>query len=164
MANQTEEQMAWSNSMGTSGFWFYEANTETSNVAFKMSKIYVDSLTKFQRCQIIETLDHGKTLVLDGKTQSAAHDEKVYHESLVHPALMLHPNPKNVYIGGGGEGATMREVLRHKSVEKCVMVDIDEVRAAPPVAPPPRPGECSRSDLDTFFPRMIDNDSAQKLG
>jgi len=131
MANQTEEQMAWSNSMGTSGFWFYEANTETSNVAFKMSKIYVDSLTKFQRCQIIETLDHGKTLVLDGKTQSAAHDEKVYHESLVHPALMLHPNPKNVYIGGGGEGATMREVLRHKSVEKCVMVDIDEVRAAP---------------------------------
>ena len=109
---------------------------QTSNVAFKMSKIYVDTKSKFQACQIIETLDHGKTLVLDGKTQSAANDEKVYHESLVHPAMMLHPNPKNVYIGGGGEGATMREVLRHKSVEKCVMVDIDEVRT--PAAPPPR--------------------------
>lgn len=126
-----------------------------------MSKIYVDTKSKFQACQIIETLDHGKTLVLDGKTQSAANDEKVYHESLVHPAMMLHPNPKNVYIGGGGEGATMREVLRHKSVEKCVMVDIDEVRPPPACA---RSGEDGRRDLDTFFPRMIDNDSAQKLG
>ena len=61
------------------------------------------------------------------KTQSAARDEHIYHESLVHPALLMHPNPKNVYIGGGGEMGTAREILRHKSVEKVVMVDIDEV-------------------------------------
>lgn len=41
--------------------------------------------------------------------------------------MLAHPNPKRVYVGGGGEGATIREVLRHKSVEKVVMVDIDEV-------------------------------------
>merc|ERR1719223_2002292 len=47
---------------------------------------------------------------------------------LVPPAMLLHPTgAKNVYIGGGGEGSTAREVMRHKSVEKCVMVDIDEV-------------------------------------
>ena len=57
--------------------------------------------------------------------QSCQSDEFVYHESLVHPAMLMHPNPKTVYIGGGGEGSTAREVLRHKSVEKCVMVDID---------------------------------------
>ena len=49
----------------------------------------------------------------------------MYHESLVHPALLAHPNPRSVYIGGGGEGSTAREVLRHRSVERCVMVDID---------------------------------------
>lgn len=53
-------------------------------------------------------------------------NEQIYHESLVHTACLLHPNPKKVFIGGGGELATAREVLRHKSVEELVMVDIDE--------------------------------------
>ena len=51
----------------------------------------------------------------------------MYHECLVHPALLAHPCPKTVFIAGGGEGSTAREVLRHKTVEKCVMVDIDGV-------------------------------------
>ncbi len=66
-------------------------------------------------------------LLLDGKSQSAEADEFVYHELLVHLALLLHPNPRTVFIAGGGEGATAREALRHKSVEKVVMVDIDKV-------------------------------------
>jgi spermidine synthase len=57
--------------------------------------------------------------------QSSEKDEFLYHESLVHPVLINHPNPKRVFVGGGGEGATVREILRHKSVEKVVMVDID---------------------------------------
>jgi len=69
-----------------------------------------------------------QTLFLDGKVQSSEVDEWVYHELLVHPAMLMHPNPKTVFICGGGEGATAREVLRHKSVEKLVMVDIDKVR------------------------------------
>ena len=67
----------------------------------------------------------GRTLIIDGLIQSTHVDEFVYHESLVHPALLAHPNPRSVYIGGGGEGSTAREVLRHRSVERCVMVDID---------------------------------------
>jgi spermidine synthase len=46
--------------------------------------------------QVVDNLPFGKTLVLDGKTQSAAGDEFVYHESLVHPAMLLHANPKRV--------------------------------------------------------------------
>ncbi len=69
-------------------------------------------------------------LLLDGKSQSAEADEFVYHELLVHLALLLHPNPRTVFIAGGGEGATAREALRHKSVEKVVMVDIDKVHPA----------------------------------
>ena len=70
-----------------------------------------------------------QVLLLDGKSQSAEADEFVYHELLVHLALLLHPNPKRVFIAGGGEGATAREALKHRSVEEVVMVDIDKVKA-----------------------------------
>ena len=73
-----------------------------------------------------------QVLLLDGKSQSAEADEFVYHELLVHLALLLHPNPKTVFIAGGGEGATAREALKHHSVEKVVMVDIDQERLHPP--------------------------------
>ena len=93
---------------------------------FTLKDISFDKQSKFQRAQIVTTGPFGKTLVLDGKTQSALFDEKTYHESLVHPAMLAHGAPKRVYIGGGGEMATAREVLRHACVEECIMVDIDE--------------------------------------
>ena len=68
----------------------------------------------------------GRSLVLDGKTQSTEKDEHIYHESLVHPAMLMHPNPRTVFIGGGGEGGTLREALAHRSVEKVTMLDLDE--------------------------------------
>src|SRR5205085_12596997 len=52
-------------------------------------------------------------------------DQDIYHEVLVHPALVPFPNPRSVLILGGGEGATLREALRHPGIEKAVMVDID---------------------------------------
>ena len=64
-------------------------------------------------------------LILDGQPQSAEEDESIYHEALVHPAMMTHPHPRRVLIIGGGEGATLREVLRYGSVEQAVLVDID---------------------------------------
>jgi len=82
--------------------------------------------SKYQRIEVVDTEEFGRVLVLDGFVQSTELDEHVYHESLVHPAMVLHPDPKRVLILGGGEGATLREVLKHKTVERAVMVDIDE--------------------------------------
>jgi spermidine synthase len=81
--------------------------------------------TRFQKLAIADTETFGRALFLDEKIQSAELDEHVYHEALVHPALIAHPEPRSVYIAGGGEGATLREALRHPSVERAVMVDID---------------------------------------
>jgi len=89
-------------------------------------KVTADVQSKFQKIGIIELVNFGKVLTLDGFTQSAQKDEFIYHESLAHPALLHHPNPKTVFIGGGGEMATAREVLKHKSVEKLIMCDIDK--------------------------------------
>ncbi len=81
--------------------------------------------TQYQQMEIMETVCYGRCLVLDGKMQSSERDEFIYHEALVHPAMLTHPSPKRVFVVGGGEGATLREILRHKSVEYVLMVDID---------------------------------------
>ncbi len=81
--------------------------------------------TAFQEVEVVDSLQHGRCLLLDGKTQSAEADEFIYHEGLVHPAMVTHPNPVSVFIAGGGEGATLREALAHNTVERAVMVDLD---------------------------------------
>lgn len=92
---------------------------------FSCEERLVDEKTKFQKVDIVRNAYFGKMLFLDGDIQSAEYDEQVYHECLVQPAMLHHPNPKKVLILGGGEGATLREVLKHKSVEKAVMIDLD---------------------------------------
>ena len=67
-----------------------------------------------------------RLLFLDGTIQSLASTERVYHEVMVHPAMFAHPNPKHVAILGGGEGATLREVLKHNTIESATMIEMDE--------------------------------------
>lgn len=104
-----------------------------------LEQISFNAQSVFQKVQVIRTTAFGKTLVLDGKTQSTQFDEFVYHECLVQPAMLavgwsLGPEkarehkPKRAYIGGGGELATAREILRYDSIEEVVMVDLDKVR------------------------------------
>ena len=99
-------------------------------IEMELKRILHCTQSEFQQIDVIETC-FGRTLITDGKTQSAQFDEFSYHESLVHPPLIhfAHNNgraAKTVFIGGGGELATAREVLRHPDVEKVVMVDLDE--------------------------------------
>ena len=92
---------------------------------YKIKRILYSGKTKYQSVEIIETESLGASLILDGKTQSAQVDEHVYHESLVYPAMLFHPNPRNVFIGGGGEGATLRRVLLNSDVDRVMMIDLD---------------------------------------
>jgi spermidine synthase len=79
--------------------------------------------------QKIEVLDHpffGRVLVLDGVVQLTQRDEFLYHEMLVHPLMHAHPKPETVLIIGGGDGGSLREVLKHRSVTQAVLIDIDD--------------------------------------
>ncbi len=105
--------------------WFVEPYTKNLRFEYRVRKVIWSGETKYQKVDLIDIYAFGKSLFLDGKLQSAEIDEKVYHEALVHPAMFIHPEPKKVLIAGGGEGATLREVLRHNTVEKATMVDID---------------------------------------
>eukprot|EP01059_Diplonema_ambulator_P009498 TRINITY_DN193_c0_g2_i1.p2 TRINITY_DN193_c0_g2~~TRINITY_DN193_c0_g2_i1.p2 ORF type:complete len:319 (+),score=132.97 TRINITY_DN193_c0_g2_i1:51-1007(+) len=106
--------------------WIVEDLEEGLRYSYKLNAILASTQSEFQQVDVVETTPFGRALIIDGLIQSSQLDEFVYHESLVHPAMLAHATgPKRVFIGGGGEGSTAREVLRHKSVEKCVMVDID---------------------------------------
>jgi spermidine synthase len=91
-----------------------------------ITKIYASEQTPYQKIEVIQSSHYGKCLILDGHMQSAQLDEFIYHENLVHPAMVACPNPQKVVIIGGGEGATLYEVLRHNTVEKVWMIDIDQ--------------------------------------
>jgi spermidine synthase len=93
--------------------------------SYEVTRVVARAQTAFQDVEIAETRSFGRALFLDGAPQSAVADEFVYHEALVHPALVAHAAPRRVLIAGGGEGATLREVLRHPGVERAAMVDID---------------------------------------
>ncbi|OEU21076.1 S-adenosyl-L-methionine-dependent methyltransferase, partial [Fragilariopsis cylindrus CCMP1102] len=67
-----------------------------------------------------------RMLFLDGILQSESSSEREYHEALVHAGMFSHADPKRVAIVGGAEGATLREVLKHKTVESVTMVEIDQ--------------------------------------
>jgi len=106
--------------------WFLDFLNGDEGHMHGVETILFAKQTKFQQMEIMVTRNYGRCLVLDGKMQSSEYDEFIYHEALVHPALLTHPDPKRVFIVGGGEGATLREILRHKSVEHVLMVDIDQ--------------------------------------
>ncbi|MBX3023151.1 MAG: polyamine aminopropyltransferase [Bdellovibrionales bacterium] len=79
----------------------------------------------FQKVEVFESTHHGRVLLNDGCFMLSERDERIYHEMMVHVPLNVHPYPRRVLIIGGGDGGTAREVLRHESVERCVMVEID---------------------------------------
>ena len=108
------------------GRWLYEHIAPDLVQAERIEHVLHSSKTPYQEVMIVDSACFGRKLVLDGKTQSSEVDEFVYHEALVQPAMVRHPGPRTVFIAGGGEGATAREVLSHRAVERVVMVDLDE--------------------------------------
>lgn len=105
--------------------WINEYITPWDIYSHGITRILASRRTAFQEMAIVETGAYGKALVLDGKWQSCTGDEFLYHEPLVHPAMLAHGSPASVLVLGGGEGATVREVLRWKTVRRVVMIDID---------------------------------------
>ncbi len=106
--------------------WHFEWQTPREFSADAIDKVIYAGKSKYQIIEVVETFEHGRALILDGRIQSAEKDEWVYHEAIVHPPMLAHPWPERVLVIGGGEGANLRELLKHRSVKEIVMVDLDE--------------------------------------
>lgn len=132
--------------------WLRDDLSKDQIILHKIKTRVASAQTAFQEVELLQTAKHGMTLVLDGTIQSAEADEWIYHESLVHPALLSCPAAGRVAILGGGEGATLREVLRHGWVSEAVMVDIDGEVV-----------EFCRQNLQSFHQGAFDDPRAQIL-
>ncbi len=93
---------------------------------YPITKVLYESKSEYQEILVAESPEFGRLLVLDGVVQLDEKYEFTYHEFLAHVPLHAHPNPENVLIIGGGDGGTLREVLKHSSVKRAVLVDIDK--------------------------------------
>lgn len=108
--------------------WFEEIDPNNNvGMKFKITEKIFSEKSPFQQVDIYKTYSHGKLLAHDGMVMITEKDEHIYHDMITHVPLFTHPNPKHILVIGGGDGGTVREVLRHSSVEKCVMVEIDPV-------------------------------------
>jgi spermidine synthase len=105
--------------------WFKEIDESQSGLTFRVKNVLFTKQTPFQRLDVFETEFYGNVLVLDGCIQITQKDEFVYHEMLTHVPLYTHPNPRHILIIGGGDGGTVREVLKHPEVEHIDLVEID---------------------------------------
>ncbi|MDD2660555.1 MAG: polyamine aminopropyltransferase [Methylococcales bacterium] len=107
--------------------WFTE-QVPWAETAFslKIKQKLHEEQSEFQHLEIYETETFGNLMVIDGCTMVSTRDNFFYHEMMSHPALFTHPNPKRVWIIGGGDCGTLKEVLKHSSVEQAVQIDIDE--------------------------------------
>ncbi|OED33314.1 spermidine synthase [Planococcus maritimus] len=107
------------------GFWYTEKQTENFGITMKINKTLHTEQTDFQYLEMAETAEWGNMLFLDGMVMTSEKDEFVYHEMVAHVPLFTHPNPENVLVVGGGDGGVIREILKHPSVKKATLVDID---------------------------------------
>lgn len=108
-----------------SDLWVEEKFSDFLGLKFKVESVLFSGKSEFQTVDVVETKGHGKMLLNDGLIMVTERDEFAYHDMITHVPLFVHPEPKNVLVIGGGDGGTAREVLRHASVEKCTMVEID---------------------------------------
>jgi len=107
--------------------WFTEqVPAAGSAFSLKIKQKVHEEQSKFQHLEIYETETFGNLMVIDGCTMVSTRDNFFYHEMMSHPVLFTHPKPKRIWVIGGGDCGTLREVLKHPSVEQAMQIDIDE--------------------------------------
>lgn len=107
------------------GYWFTEYGPTNTAISLRVKSKLFEKETPYQRIEIFESYDHGRVMALDGFIMLTERDEFIYHEMIAHVPLFTYPEPKRVLVIGGGDGGAVREILKHESVEKVELVEID---------------------------------------
>lgn len=102
------------------------AHQQFAGFTFKITRKIHEEKTPYQRIEIYETPYYGRVFIFDGCVMLTERDNYLYHEMLVHPALFTHFAPKKIAIIGGGDCGTLKEVLKHPTVEQATQIEIDE--------------------------------------
>ena len=106
--------------------WIIEKHTDFAKFSLKVINQIYHGKSKYQEISIYDTYEFGRLLALDGDIMLTEKDEFIYHDMIVHVPMATNPDIKNVLVIGGGDGGTVRELTRYKSIESIDMVEIDE--------------------------------------
>lgn len=106
--------------------WFTEELHPYYRKGIRIKKILADEQTQYQHLQFVETEFFGNAMILDGIIQLTERDNMGYHEMIVHVPMLAVEKPKRVLIVGGGDGGSLKQVLRYKSVEQVVTCELDQ--------------------------------------
>ena len=109
------------------GLWYDEIFNDHTRFGLQVKETLFAGQSRYQTIEVIDTIGFGRVLVIDNVFMTSEYDEFLYHELLVHPALTTAPSIERVLVIGGGDGGTVREVLRHPEVKKCVMIEVDRM-------------------------------------
>ncbi|WP_026477949.1 polyamine aminopropyltransferase [Alkaliphilus transvaalensis] len=107
--------------------WYTEEQTENVRLSLKVKNHLFTGQSDFQKVDVFETFEYGKLMTLDGLVMVTEKDEFIYHDMIVHVAMAVNPEIKNVLVIGGGDGGTVRELMRYNHIEKADMVEIDKM-------------------------------------
>ena len=107
--------------------WLTEWETQDLRIQHRIVRTLFREKSPYQEVAVVEGAEFGRMLVLDGIIQTTIRDEFIYHEMLAHVPLFSHPKPERVLVIGGGDGGTVREVLKHPEVKRVHLVEIDEM-------------------------------------
>jgi len=105
--------------------WFSEDQTPTMRISCKTKNVLYSETSEYQDIAIIDTEQFGRMLTLDSIIQTNIADEFVYHEMISHIPLLTHKNPEKAVVIGGGDGGVIREIVKHQSIKKAVLAEID---------------------------------------
>jgi spermidine synthase len=111
--------------MSSMNLWVTEQESDHIRTGWAVTEVLFSGRSEFQTVDVVETKAYGTMLLLDGLVMITDADEFIYHEMISHIPLCLHPNPKRVLVIGGGDGGTVREILKHNSVEEVILCEID---------------------------------------
>ena len=107
--------------------WYTEHHTDDVKLSIRVDRQLASYKSEFQRIDIFDSEEFGKILTLDGYLMVTEKDEYIYHEMITHIPMATNPEIKNILVVGGGDGGTVRELTRYKSIQKIDMVEIDEM-------------------------------------
>jgi spermidine synthase len=107
--------------------WFTEDHTPDVKFSLRVDKQLYSAQSQFQRIDVFESTEFGRFLTLDGFIMLTEKDEFIYHEMIVHTPMAVHPAATKILIIGGGDGGTVRELTRYRSVEQIDLVEIDQL-------------------------------------
>lgn len=106
--------------------WYTEEHTPDVRFTIRVDKQLISLKSDFQKIDVFESKEFGRFLTLDGFMMVTEKDEFIYHEMITHVPMAVNPNIKKVLVIGAGDGGTIRELVRYRTIEKIDMVEIDE--------------------------------------